>query len=432
MALPTALFAMIASLALASAAVLSSVDVQQGSTRDHDSKEAIAAADAGAGVALLRLNRFQGSLSLTNPCVGPAGETQEPTEGWCPSTQVESVGGATYTYRVSAYTSTKALTVVAVGTSGTVSRRVSVGLIGEGGQNVFADEKLIGQDNIVVKGNAHINTDIGTNGNIEGNGNPTLCGNVRHGIGKTAFPPSCGKSTTEGEKELPPVVAPTDIATNNWDCRLAATVLAPNCLSKSNVDTYIKVSGKKEQDKRTEKEPWEATPKNLNVKSEGTTLTMGGLDYLVCTINIQNGNLIMAGGANMRIFVDTPEHCGLSSGATQVEITGGNITSTGYIPSQGSYSVPGIYLLGNGAVKLGGNAGTNELILYAPESEITMDGTAEWIGLIAGKTLNIPGTPTIKSDPNITPPNYTVASLLRRTRYVECTGASAPTPNGNC
>ena len=54
MALPTALFAMIASMALASAAVISSVDVQQGTDRDHDSKKAIAAADAGANIALLR------------------------------------------------------------------------------------------------------------------------------------------------------------------------------------------------------------------------------------------------------------------------------------------------------------------------------------------------------------------------------------------
>jgi hypothetical protein len=57
MALPTAIFAMIASMGLASAAILSSVDVQQGSHRDSGSKKAIAAADAGASVALLRLNR---------------------------------------------------------------------------------------------------------------------------------------------------------------------------------------------------------------------------------------------------------------------------------------------------------------------------------------------------------------------------------------
>jgi hypothetical protein len=140
----------------------------------------------------------------------------------------------------------------------------------------------------------------------------------------------------------------------------------------------------------------------------------------------------MAATTTVRIFVDTPEHCGLKSGETQVEITGGNISSTGYNPDQGTYSVPGIYLLGNGAVKLAGNSGTNELVLYAPESEITITGSATWIGLIAGKSLNIPGNPTIKSDPNIKAPEFSFTSLLRRTRYVECTGGTAPTPGASC
>lgn len=57
-AVPTALMALVASFAIASVAVMSTVDVQQGTKRDHDSKEAIAAADAGANIALLRLNRY--------------------------------------------------------------------------------------------------------------------------------------------------------------------------------------------------------------------------------------------------------------------------------------------------------------------------------------------------------------------------------------
>ena len=54
MALPTAIFAMVASMGFAGVAVMSSVNAQHGTHRDHDSKNAIAAADAGADVALLR------------------------------------------------------------------------------------------------------------------------------------------------------------------------------------------------------------------------------------------------------------------------------------------------------------------------------------------------------------------------------------------
>ena len=63
MALPTALFAMIASFGLASAAVMSSIDSQRGTTRDQYSKNAIAAADAGASVGMMRLNRYASRTS---------------------------------------------------------------------------------------------------------------------------------------------------------------------------------------------------------------------------------------------------------------------------------------------------------------------------------------------------------------------------------
>src|SRR5262249_39672331 len=115
MALPTALFAMIASIGLAAAAILASVNVQQGSTRDSDSTQAIAAADAGASVALLRLNRFKSSITTATPCIGPGGEAQTPSGGWCPASAPETVGSATWSYMVSAYQEGSELSIVSVG-----------------------------------------------------------------------------------------------------------------------------------------------------------------------------------------------------------------------------------------------------------------------------------------------------------------------------
>jgi hypothetical protein len=431
MALPTALFAMIACMALGSVAVLSSVDVQQGSVRDHDSKEAIAAADAGASVALLRLNRFQSKLSTATPCVGPAGETLLSASGWCPSTTSEKVGDATYTYRVSAYTGTGTYNVVAIGTAGSVSRRVDVGLFSNNGKNVFAEEKMIGQENIKLKGSVNVKTDIGTNGSVElenENGKQAIvCGDIRHGIGKEAPTPKCNGTVSEGEKDLPEVTPPSDIATNNSDCRLAVT-----CASKSEVDTYAKTNGKKEEvGKRTSTEPWDSKHTTINIPNN-SRLSMGGRDYLVCGLFV-NGELIMNAGSEIRIFVDTPEHCGLKAGATQVEFTASsNISSTGYNPAQGSYTIPGIYVLGESTVKLSGNSGTNEVMIYAPKSEIELQGDATWKGMIAGKKLYVHGNPTIESDPNIKAPAITFASLLARTRYVECVGSTATPPNANC
>jgi hypothetical protein len=160
---------------------------------------------------------------------------------------------------------------------------------------------------------------------------------------------------------------------------------------------------------------------------------MGGFDYWVCGLFINAGKIIMPVDSNVRIFIDTPEHCGLKSGATQVEIKGNaNIESTAYNPQQGLFEVPGIYLLGNGAVNLAGTSGTNELMLYAPYSAIDIGGNATWKGMIAGKTLRVHGGPIVESDPNIKEPDLTFPSIFERSRYVECTGATASPPNASC
>jgi hypothetical protein len=436
MALPTALFAMIASFALASVAVLSSVNAQQGTKRDHESKEAIAAADAGASVALLRLNRFQRSLTEATPCVGPGGEllSEAPVgSGWCPATTAESVGSATFSYMVSAFKKGSELSVVAVGSSGGVSRRVEVGLTSHNGTTVFAHERLIGKDDITIKGanGLTIHTDIGTNGSIEGDGSAKICGNIRRGPGKSsptpAAPPAClvQGTITEGEQDLPPVTPPVDIATNNSNCRLV-----PSCTKGTEVDIYATKSPKEH---RTSTVPWDPIHRTINIQQNTASLTMGGRNYFICGLFLKGGQLIMAAGPEVRIFVDTPEHCGLSPGATQVEITGNaNIVSTGFNPAEVTYALPGIYLLGSGSVSLTGSSGTNELLLYAPESSVDLGGSATWFGMIAGKSLRLHGSPTMESDPNLAPPEETIQSLWERTRYVECTGAGASPPNASC
>ncbi|HWP32153.1 MAG TPA: hypothetical protein VNL97_00250 [Solirubrobacterales bacterium] len=434
MALPTALFAMIASFGFASVAVMSSVDAQHGTARDRSAKNAIAAADAGAGVALLRLNRFQKKLTTSTPCIGPAGEALTPTEGWCPTTAPETVGGSTFSYRVSAYQPNTEMSVVAVGASGGVSRRVNVRLAAKIEENVFKAEQLIGESNIHLEGGPTLETDIGTNGSVEltSSGNSyILCGDIRHGTGGTAptpmGPPTCPDQgqVTEGNKTLPPVVPPEDIATKNSNCRLV-----PNCPKAEEVDVY-------QGQARTSTKPWDATQRFINVPT-GASLTLGGGDYWICGLFI-NGTLYMAADRQIRIFFDTPEHCsGLDSSHTQVNVSASaTIQSTGFGTTGGTYNVPGLYLIGSPTipttVTLTGSAGgLNEVMVYAPNSNIEISGNATWIGMFAGKTIRMNGNPTVKTDARIPLPEEFYVGLLERTRYVECTGATGSPPDVNC
>ena len=419
-AVPTALMALVATFAISSVAVMSTVDVQQGTKRDHDAKEAIAAADAGANIALLRLNRYISGLSVAHPCIGPNGEYQTATGGWCPATATEAVGGATYSYVLSAYAGTGTpLNVISVGSSGTVQRRVNVALTTSAGKGVFADEKFVGQDEITVKGNFKIEADIGTNGNIvQSGGSGTICGDERHGIGKGAPTPSCSGVKVEENRELPLVTPPANIATENANC-----LLAQKCTSgpfAGKIDTWTKSN------------PWTASTRQINVGQQGT-LTMNGGDYFICKLDIGPGTVYMSAQAHVRIFIDTPEHCGMAAGAVQLNISGnGNLVSSGYNPKQGLYNIPEIYLLGNGSVSIGANSGTNHMMLYAPLSALDMGGNAEWIGMFAAKSINLHGNPYFRSDPNIKEPNITYSGRFQRSRYVECTGPTASPPNASC
>jgi hypothetical protein len=422
-AVPTALMAMIACFALASVAVMSTVNVQQGTKRDHDSKEAIAAADAGANIALLRLNRYLPTLLNGASCVGPSGETQTAAGGWCPSIATEQVGGATYSYQMSAFTQNGTIDVIAVGSSGGVSRRVNVSLKTSTPKSVFAKERVIGQDEIEIVGTStRIETDIGTNGSIITGGSPTICGNDRIGPGKIGPTPSCGKQKSEGTQNLPPISAPSNISTYNDNCRLEQNCTGAKAEQK---DTYSK--------KITSKNPWDVgAPRKVDIATN-EQLTMGGTIYWVCQLEIQ-GTLYMPALTEVQIYVDTPLQCGLKPGDNQVIIGGqAKVESDSYNPSQGLYAVPAIYVLGEGNVKMEGTPeSTNEVMIYAPNSEITIGGKASWMGMLAAKRIKVHGNPTIKSDPNLKLPNQNVASLFERTRFAECVGGTASPPNANC
>jgi hypothetical protein len=428
MAVPTALFATIAALGLVTAAALSTVHAQRGTSGDEDRKAALAAADAGANIALLRQNKVHASTTNnTYACIGPgAGGTLAgmgaSADGWCPAV-TGTVGTSSYSYRVSPYNSaTQQTTIVSTGASGDVSRRIAVLTRIQTGASVFGTERAIGRDWVHLDSNADVRVSVGSNGDVTMLSNSTICGNIRYGLGDDLNDQSSGGqcsgySVSEGDKDLP---------------QLSQAKLTQLRTSNSNGRFFS-------QDIRTSSDvTWSAASRTLTVGGSGT-LTMGGTDYLICKLTVDsNGGLIMAAGANVRIYFDTPEACGLSSGATQIELKSNSyITSTGYDPSQGLFSVPGLYMFGSPtrATKAIFNSNTavnNEFVLYAPNTDITLDSNSTFVGAIAGKTLEVKSNARIISDANMVIPGLDIPPQYSGERYVECTGAVASPPNANC
>lgn len=437
MALPTAIFAMIASFGLASAAVISTVDVQRGGSRDNDSKSAIAAADAGASVALMRLNRYASAFSSSTPCLGVSGGTlvlsAKSADGWCPSVS-GTVGDSSYVYRVTPVTTTT-MSVVATGTNGTVSRRIALTFKKTTVGSALGKEGIIGVDDVEIDNNADARVSVGTNGNITVHNNGNVCGNIRHGIGKKAEfgnngTQCAGYQITEGNVTLPPVSSfmPTDIATNNSNYRLV-TCTSTGVPSGCQSDSY---TGKWKSD-----EPWDPTSRTIYA-SNNTTLTLGGGDYWVCRLYIRNNShLVMKEGAKVRIFFDTPEKCGVKAGEKQIDINNNaDVTATGYQPEIGKYDVPGFYVMGSPTIpttiEFSNNSGNNEFILYAPNSDIIVKNNATYTGVIAGKTVHLDNNAIVRQDAGFEPPQIGGATIFERQSYVECTGATAAPPNAGC
>jgi hypothetical protein len=490
MALPVALFAMVAGTALASAAVVATVNVQTGSHRDSSAKSAIAVADAGANIARMRIDRYAAVLA-TKPCMklnasGTLEGTTAQGDGWCPQVS-GTVGGGKYAYRVSPAGSTCGeyhLCVVATGTVGDVSRRIEVAYSesaveetieekssgeessgeessGEesSGESV-AMEGLIGLDGIELSGNADVRVGIGTNGNVTAVGNADVCGDIRHGIGKewstTGNAKQCpGYKVTEGNKSLPPVSSfmPSNIATSNSNYRLVkcATTKPTKEPTGCELDTYT--------GSRTSTKPWNATTREITVNANDT-LTVSGGDYWICSLSVSgHGQLIMSASAQVRFFFNTPESCGLSSGAAQISLTGNS-----RIASTNKSVLPAFYLLGSTtiptSVSLGGNASTeDEFIIYGPNTQVNIPGNAVYKGIIAGKRVVITGNGRVETPAGYQPPaeitpvtetgkseestekegstkktTITTARYYAPQFYVECIGLSpaGSAPNANC
>jgi hypothetical protein len=457
MALPVALFAMISSMALAGAAVTATTDVQIGAHRDDSSKDAIAAADAGANVARVRQTRYGFVLNNWNPClVLSAGQlTKGPAEivdgqRWCPPVS-GTVGGASYVYQVSPVgedCGQYELCVVSTGTADEVDRRIEVtynrtGLVTNESEKIgretreqieqterelkeaqekedeqlakeleekikkekeeeakrAAVEGFIGRDGITLSGNADIRVGLGTNGHLSTSGNASICGDIRVGVGKkwtkSGNASQCsGYQTTEGNVDLPPVSS-----------FIPPTIATFNSNGRLRACTSTNVPADCQKDAYTgnwkSKPPFNATSRAITLSSNDT-LTVGGGDYWICSISMSgNSQLIMATGSRVRFFFDTPEKCGTGN---QLSLSGNNrISATGYQPGLGQFDVPGFYFLGSPTVasqiNLSGNFGTvNEMIVYGPDTYINISGNATFKGILVGRQIAMSGNGKVEQD----------------------------------
>ncbi|MEK6277205.1 MAG: hypothetical protein AABM29_04245 [Actinomycetota bacterium] len=424
--MPTVLMVIVIGFMFSAAAVIASVSSQSGSSRDQDSKTAVATADAGVQQAIMRQNKV--STSSFSPCVvnqsGTLVAGAASGDGWCPA-HTGTVGNASFSYRVKPAVdlivngqTRSQTTIVSTGTADGVSRRVSTVASAVSGSNIYGNERAVGIDwlNVHTGNGKGIYTDSGSNGNVTATNPTTICGNIRHGEGDEFVGQEyqcSGYTISEGDSTYPIVDISAALA-NNSNARLS--------------------NG---QDPKTGNVAWNPTTRSLTMTGTSTVTLGGSLPYVFCQLTMSgNSDLIMAQGTNVQIFFDSPEACGLSSPATQIDVTGNSsIVATGWDPAHGLFELPGIYMVGSDTatcnVNMTGSATANEFVIYAPRCNVTVSGSSDYWGAILGQTLDVGGSARIFSDPSMPNPAVTVVKVFSRDRFVEC-GQAGSTPDANC
>jgi hypothetical protein len=421
-AVPTVLFMVIAAFAVASVAVVSSIRSQHGTSRDLDTKSALAVAEAGAHQALVRYN----TAAVKASCVAP----QTLSGGWCSPATGELAEGGAFTYWVRP--DVDGLEIVSQGTKDGVTRRVDLLAHSAAGRQPFLDFGVIGLNSIALDSNSDVTADSATNGDINMLSNSVLCGDTQVGLGHGVNTSgnaqhNCG-AELQGSVTLPSVNQ-GDVQTNNDnDHFFAATPIGG---SKNRV-CWNGFDGNGQSSSN-------CGSREL-VITHNAHLTLPSGNYSFCRLQLlQNAAVYIASGATVRIYFDSPEACGYGSGVRQLEID-----SNSQIRANGSSTAVDVALLFVGSeslstvIDLASNTVAQGLceqdfVVYAPRSDLVLKSNSLYCGALAAKKIHINANAhiTVSSSadeftlPN-SPPHYVVD------RFVECAGPATTAPNASC
>lgn len=438
----SALFIAIAVMAILLISVVvafaTSVTSLQGSNTDRAAKRALAAAEAGENLAIYRLNKITTTDLL--PCVIGSGPdlvlAPLGADGWCPAV-TGSVDGASYSYRVSPIANLTDLNlqnildrkIVSTGTVGGKTRRIETTADALTGNPLFGNAFVKSNKDLPFGGNSTLvgptglKTKAASNGNVTISNTATVCADVTAGPGKTVT----GNTSCAGTKSS----ASTLFTLTPVDQGTVATVNANGRFFQPGV-----LSG----DTKTGTPSWNAGTRQLTLNGSDT-VTMGasgstGFDYSFCKLTMTgNSRLIVAAGAKVRIFFDSPQACGpLPSGTKQINMEG---TSTLTTTTQDPTALQ-IFMVGSPTsatvADFGGTSNIPETFtLYAPYSSVILRGNTNMVGAISADQVSFDGNAKLTSGTGVGDIVADLVELYKRTKFVECTPtATGSAPDSGC
>ena len=444
-AVPVVLITFLIVFGLATATVVASIAAQRGTTRDQDSKSALAAAEAGVERALLHYNRIAPAAPL--PCFAstaglPVTRVATTGSGWCPQMTGNITGqpGSEYRYSVrpcgepqsgvacppiALATAPSSIEIVSTGTVNGVSRRVSVTARSSSGLKPFVGSaSIVGLDSLTSPTTRDVWANIATNGNVAlGTGTELTCNYAGVGPGRQIVPANQASCpATQDTTSLPPINQ-GDVAVNNSNCAVLRTGS-----DDANVHRGLPVLGPRDAAAHPALEP-DPDPRRQRLQplqaDDGQPvepLRAGGVQGPRSTstrprtarVSRSRRRLFaaqMSANSRMAVTGSQPGHLALlfvGSPTLATRMTLSSNTTTGQACEQ-------------------------DFVVYAPRTAINLAANSAFCGALAGKSV------TVNSNSSVSASNIatdfelpdSVAAHYGVEKFVECTGPATAAPNAD-
>jgi hypothetical protein len=161
---------------------------------------------------------------------------------------------------------------------------------------------------------------------------------------------------------------------------------------------------------------------------------MGGDIYSLCRLEIKGGGTIQIAGRStpMKVYIDTPESCGSTSGMGSVAFAStGQFVNLNPDPSTFALLVAGSTKIATTVDLNSNDTGTSTdviMAIYAPNSTVTYANNLHFIGAIVAKSIDLKNNSILTYDSRVA--GITSGSSIRFYQgynYKECTGAATGT-----
>jgi Tfp pilus assembly protein PilX len=453
--LPAAVIVLLVLTLLTGAALTVSTQTSTSTFRDTNSKGGLEAAEAGLQVAAYRLNLLKPESTQCineSAAVAPSTVSVESSlggAGYCMEASAESIGnGETFQYSTTpalaagkkcagetivAITGVTQRCITAEGTVNGVKpwARLQERVESAVGESLFPVKGILGLEEVLVNGSVKATAVVASNTKIKGEGSAAFEKGFEICPGG-AFVPAAGSErnrtgvTVGGVGGMGSVPA-MEVTRSAASCPIVAALPSSHASTTENEDSRIT----NKQDVQTElswnKPNFTGSPKYELEMGAESKLTLAGSKYYFCKLLMKsNGNLKIASGAKVEIFIDnhaTNPECATTAGTFTIE---GNSKLEN---PNGSGNLL-IEMAGKGPLKVE-NSGSLKASIYAPEAEIILNGAGELKGAVVGRKIHLEAGSFIYSEESTVLTAGSSAASFERGGWDQCT-AGGSTPEAGC